>query len=109
MPGDCLAVQGEGDCEIVGGELAIAMAGCRTRCKAAVVNVDCAEFVAGRAELRYRQIAVQEDQRSVVFELAVGGPLHADELRRQNGEARVIDLDDGLGVGNGIVDAVLCM
>ncbi len=106
MPCDFLAVQGEGDREICGRELAVAGVG---QVQGVGVDVYCAGFVTGGAKLRYRQIAVQEYQRRVVFKLAVGGPLHADELRREDGEASVIDLDDGLGVGNGIVDAVLCM
>ena len=55
-----------------------------------------------RAELRHRQAAVEEDQRGVVFELAVGGPLHADQLRRQDGEAGVAEVTTALGSATGL-------
>ena len=57
-------------------------------------------------ELRHRQTPIEEDQGSAVFEFSVGGPLHADELWRQDGEARVAELDDRFGIGDGIVEAL---
>jgi hypothetical protein len=51
-------------------------------------------------KLGHRQAAIEEDEGSVVFEFAVGGPLHADELRGEHGEAGVAQGDDGFGVGD---------
>jgi hypothetical protein len=40
-------------------------------------------------ELRHGHAAIEKHKGSVIFKLAVGGPLHADELRREDGEARM--------------------
>ena len=53
---------------------------------------------------RHRQTAIEKHKRSVIFEFAVGSPLHANELRREYGEARVVERDDCLGIGDRICD-----
>src|SRR5208282_4543130 len=53
-------------------------------------------------ELEDRHPAVQKHERSVIFELSVRGPLHADHLRRKNREARMSGDDHGPRVGHGI-------
>ena len=54
-------------------------------------------------ELRHGQTPVNEDERRVVLKFAVRSPLHADQLRRENGESRVAMNDDAPGVGNRII------
>jgi hypothetical protein len=49
----------------------------------------------------------------MIFKLTVRGPLHADQLRGENGEARVADGDDGFGIGGRVSEVrvwltVLC-
>src|SRR5271165_5586197 len=43
---------------------------------------------------------VEEHEAGMVFELAVGGPLHADELRRKHGESGMAEGDDRLRIGD---------
>ncbi len=53
-------------------------------------------------ELGNGQLAVQEDEAGVVFEVAVRGPLHANEASCEHGEAGVAEGNHGLRVGNRI-------
>ena len=48
------------------------------------------------------QAAIDENQRRVILEVRVNGPLHADEARSQHREARRPFDDDGPGVGDRI-------
>src|ERR1700739_966828 len=99
MPRNRLAVEVKPDFKIVGPELAV-----RVRRRMIVqlesLGLDGEAFLSSfvSRELRHRQAPVQKDQRSVVLELAVGGPLHPDQLRSQNGEPRVATDDDGLWI-----------
>jgi hypothetical protein len=54
-------------------------------------------------EFRNGKIPIQEDERGVVFELAIGGPLHANELRRQDGESCVCGSNHRTRVGYRII------
>ncbi len=76
---------------------------------ARVDEAQCAGFdrqltvLLGMREFWHGQAAVQEDEGWMVFELAVSGPLHADELRREDREARIAQCNDGLRVGYRVI------
>ena len=63
------------------------------------------EFRFAFADLEFgnRSLAIDERQRRTVFELSVGAPLHADQLRREHRKAGVSRSYDGFGVGLRIV------
>ncbi len=67
-----------------------------------------ASFVVGDGFLKVgrRQAAVDKDEAGVIFEFAVRGPFHADELAGEDGETRFAEGDDGLWIGDGIVGLV---
>ncbi len=103
MPGNGFAVEGEGEGEVVGGEAAVV--------RAAVVVGEMeggsleGEGLAGAmlGEVGHGQAAIEEDEGGMVFEVAVRGPLHADELGGEDGEASIAELDDGGGIGHRVV------
>ena len=64
--------------------------------------IGAADFVI-RLEPRHRQPSIDEDQRRVVLKLPIRCPLHPDQLRREHGEARIPDNDDGFRVGHRVV------
>ncbi len=106
MPDDLLAVEGEGDGEIVCGEMAVSR---RIVINRERISLDRPQLRAPFGlgpdrELRHRQMPIEEYKGCVILELAVRRPLHANELRGQDGEARVADGYNGLGVGDWIVD-----
>ena len=102
--GKCDPIQGEGDGEVVRVEHSICTLSGRVAQseRPRMQRRDTAILLHG--EVRYRQIAIQKHQRRVIFELAVGRPLHANELRSQNGESSVTHANDGLGIRDGIVE-----
>ena len=63
------------------------------------------EFRFAFADLEFgnRSLAIDERQRRTVFELSVGTPLHADQLRREHRKAGVSRSYDGFGVGLRVV------
>ncbi len=108
MPDDGFAVDGERDGKILRGEAAVAggRVGEREGCGLdgqRLLAVAVADIV---RELRHRQAAIDEDQRGVIFKLAVGRPLHANELRCEHGEARMTGDHLGFSIGNRIVDGL---
>ncbi len=88
MPGHRLSIQLEGDRQIFSGEAAIA-ARCRMVAQQQRVSLDrdVAQFIVIRSEVGNRKLAVQENQRGMVLELAIGRPFHADKLWREDGKA----------------------
>ena len=40
----------------------------------------------------------------MIFELAVGGPFHANQLRRQHRETGIASCNDCLGIGDRVVE-----
>ena len=50
--------------------------------------------------------AVEEDDAGAIFKMIIRGPLHANELGREDGEARVLKEDHGFGIGHRIVGGV---
>lgn len=53
-----------------------------------------------------RQAAIDEDEAGMIFEFAVGSPLHADHLRREDGEPGIAECDDSFGTGDRVVRRV---
>ena len=46
---------------------------------------------------------LMKHKRSVILKLAVGGPLHADQLRRKHGKPGIAGHDHGFGIGHRVV------
>jgi hypothetical protein len=49
-------------------------------------------------------MAIDKDKRSMVLELSIIDPLHANHLGREHSESRLANSDDGLRIGNWICD-----
>jgi hypothetical protein len=80
------------DSEIAGVELAIALQRVM-QTERTCLNGETSTLVS-RPELRHGETTVQENHGRMIFKMAVRSPLHANELRCENGEARVTRHND---------------
>src|ERR1700679_3718119 len=88
-PYDLFSVQAESDAEIVRGKFSVCVSRGVDQLQRARLNRRAPPIGRGFVrEFRDGKPAIQKDQRGVVFKLAICSPLHADQLRPQNGEAR---------------------
>src|SRR5580704_1435267 len=106
LPHHLFSVQAECDAEIVRGKFAVRLSGGVNQLQHAGLNYCASTIKRGLVrEFRNGEPAIQEDERSVIFELAVRGPLHANELGRQNRETCMSGSDDGTWIGNRVITA----
>jgi hypothetical protein len=104
MPDDRLAVDGKRDGEIVCGETAAAGVGQLQGAGSDGGGGILANGPDCLFELRHTQAPIQKNEGCMVFEFAVLGPLHANQLRCQHGEARLANRDHRLWTGDGVGD-----